>query len=159
MIRPEYILEIGTYTGYSAICLAQGLTEKGELHTIEINDELADFARKYFKKANLLDKIKLHIGDALKIASNLKVKFDLVYIDGDKKQYLDYYRTVFDLVNPGSYIIADNVLWGGKVVGDPELNDESTKGIIAFNEYVHQDTRVENVIIPIRDGLTVIRKK
>lgn len=159
MIRPRNILEIGTYTGYSAICLAQGLQEGGKLHTIEINDEQKDFIMSYFEKAGMMDKIELHIGNALEIIPTLNEKFELVFIDADKKEYLDYYLAVIDKVNPGGYIIADNVFWGGKVIKDPAENDEYTKGIMEFNDYVHNDPEVENVILPIRDGLMVLRKR
>ncbi|MGC9373941.1 MAG: O-methyltransferase [Bacteroidales bacterium] len=159
MIRPQKILEIGTYTGYSAICLAKGLQKNGVLHTIEINDELEHFIRKYLQKAGLEDIVKLHIGNALEIIPNLVETFDLVFIDGDKRQYSDYYHTLFDYVKPGGFILADNVLWSGKVIELESPDDEYTKGIFAFNELIAKDTRVEKVIIPLRDGLTLIRKK
>jgi len=159
MIRPEKILEIGTYTGYSAICLAKGLSKDGELHTIEINDELEDFIRKYLQKAGLKNIVNLHIGNALKVIPNLKETFDLVFIDGDKRQYSAYYNTLFDYVKPGGFILADNVLWSGKVIELESPDDEYTKGIFAFNELITKDTRVEKVIIPLRDGLALIRKK
>ena len=159
MIKPEKILEIGTYTGYSAICWAKGLKENGIIHTIEINDERKSIINKYFKKANVKSKIKLHIGDALKIIPTLDDNFDIVFIDADKPSYLKYYKLVINKVKKGAYIIADNVLWGGKVIEDKEITDESTKGIIEFNKYVKQDTNVENIILPIRDGIMLIRKK
>jgi predicted O-methyltransferase YrrM len=159
MIRPQKILEIGTYTGYSAICLAKGLQKNGVLHTIEINDELEHFIRKYIQKAGLENIIKLHIGNALEIISDLKESFDLAFIDGDKRQYSAYYHTLFDYVKPGGFILADNVLWSGKVIALESPDDEYTKGIFAFNELIANDNRVEKVIIPLRDGLTLIRKK
>jgi predicted O-methyltransferase YrrM len=159
MIRPQKILEIGTYTGYSAICLSKGLQKDGVLHTIEINDELEHFIRKYLQKANLENNIKLHIGNALKIIPDLEETFDLVFIDGDKRQYSEYYHTLFDYVKPGGFILADNVLWSGKVIKLESPDDEYTKGIFAFNELITKDNRVEKVIIPLRDGLTLIRKK
>lgn len=159
MIRPEKILELGTYTGYSAICLAKGLKENGNLHTIEINDELEDFILKYVKKAGLDHKIKLHSGDARKIVPQLNEHFDLVFIDADKREYLEYYNIVFDFVKPGGFILADNVLWSGKVIELESPDDEYTKGIFDFNEFIKNDSRVEKVILPLRDGLTLIRKK
>ncbi|MDY6801602.1 MAG: O-methyltransferase [Bacteroidota bacterium] len=159
MIRPQKILEIGTYTGYSAICLAKGLQKNGVLHTIEINDELEHFIRKYIQKAGLENKVKLHIGNALKIISDLEETFDLVFIDGDKRQYSEYYHTLFDYVKPGGFILADNVLWSGKVIELESPDDEYTKGIFTFNELITKDNRVEKVILPLRDGLTLIRKK
>lgn len=159
MIQPEKILELGTYTGYSAICLAKGLKENGKLHTIEINDELEDIITKYFEKAELTDKIKLHFGDARSIIPEIKEKFDLVFIDADKREYLDYYNLVLDFVKPGGFIFADNVLWSGKVIELEEPDDEYTKGIFDFNKFLKNDDRVEKVILPLRDGLTLIRKK
>lgn len=159
MIRPEKILELGTYTGYSAICLAKGLQEKGELHTIEINDELEDIITKYIEKADLTNKIKLHFGDAREIIPEINEQFDLVFIDADKREYLEYYNLVFDFVKPGGFILADNVLWNGKVIELDEPDDEYTKGIFDFNEFLKSDDRVEKVILPLRDGLTLIRKK
>ncbi|MEE4197525.1 MAG: O-methyltransferase [Bacteroidales bacterium] len=159
MIHPGRILEIGTYTGYSAICLARGLNDKGVLHTIEINDELECFIRKYLRKAKLEDRIKLHIGNALEIIPRISETFDLVFIDGDKREYLNYYQTIFNFVKPGGYILADNVLWSGKVIELETPDDDYTRGIFAFNEFIKKDPRVEKVILPLRDGLTLIRKK
>lgn len=159
MIQPQKILEIGTYTGYSAICLAKGLKNNGVLHTIELNDELEHFIRKYFKKAGLENQIKLHIGNALEIIPDIKEQFDLVFIDGDKREYLKYYHTVFKLVKTGGFILADNVLWSGKVIEQESPDDKYTRGILAFNEWIKNDSRVEKVILPLRDGLTLIRKK
>lgn len=159
MIRPSTILEIGTFTGYSTICLAKGLTGEGIMHTIEINDELEDFTTSWFVKAGLADKIKLHLGDALSIIPRLNYSFDLVFIDGEKNEYSAYYKLVFDKVRPGGFILADNVLWSGKVVTEAARPDGSTRGILEFNEMVLNDKRVEKVIFPLRDGLTIIRKK
>lgn len=158
LIRPERILEIGTYTGYSAICLAQGLNENGLLHTIDVNDELESIIRKYIDKAGLTNKISLHIGNALSIIPTLKETWDLVFIDADKENYLNYYHLVFNQVKPGRWIIADNVLWSGKVVDDNE-DDIETQAIRQFNEFIHADERVEHLLLPLRDGLMMIRKK
>lgn len=158
LIRPERILEIGTYTGYSAICLAQGLNENGLLHTIDVNDELESIIRKYVDKAGLANKISLHIGNALSIIPTLKETWDLVFIDADKENYLNYYHLVFNQVKPGGWIIADNVLWSGKVVDDNE-DDIETQAIRQFNEFIHADERVEHLLLPLRDGLMMIRKK
>jgi predicted O-methyltransferase YrrM len=159
MINPKKILELGTYTGYSAICLAKGLKEQGILHSIEINDELEDFILKYLRKANLEDKIKLHFGDARNIIPDINKQFDLVFIDADKREYVEYYNIVFDYVKAGGFILADNVLWSGKVINMETPDDEYTRGIIEFNELIKNDNRVEKVILPLRDGLTLIRKK
>ncbi len=159
MIHPSYILELGTYTGYSAICLAQGLQAKGVLHTIEINDELENFTKGFIQKSGLANKIKFHIGDAAEIIPQLPDNIDLVFIDADKRQYLDYYKLVIEKTRAGGFILADNVLWSGKVIENNNPNDEYTKGILEFNDFVHQDERVENVILPIRDGIMMLRKK
>ncbi|NJO87752.1 MAG: O-methyltransferase [Chloroflexia bacterium] len=159
MIRPSYILELGTYTGYSAICLAHGLQDNGILHTIEINDELESFTKTFIQKSGLGGKIKFHIGDAAEIIQQLPDNIDLVFIDADKRKYLDYYRLVIEKTRSGGFILADNVLWSGKVVETNNPNDEYTKGILEFNDFVHQDERVENVILPIRDGIMMLRKK
>jgi caffeoyl-CoA O-methyltransferase len=156
MIQPEAILEIGTYTGYSAICLAKGLKPGGKLHTIEINDELQPLIDKYIRKAGLQDTVILHTGDARKIIPSLEEEFDLVFIDGDKEQYLDYYKEVFRKTRTGGYIIADNVLWSGKVIAPSK--DKETNGIIEFNEFVKNDICIEKLILPFRDGLMLIRK-
>ncbi len=158
MIQPRYILEIGTYTGYSAICLAQGLQEKGEVHTIDINDELYEIAQKYFKKAGCLDSIKQYVGDAREVIKGLDYIYDLVYIDGDKKEYTEYYSLVVDKLRQGGMIIADNVLWSGKVA-DQKEHDKETEGVRKFNDLVNNDSRVEKVILPVRDGIMMIRKK
>ena len=159
MIKPENILEIGTYTGYSAICLAKGLKKNGKLDTIEINDELKIFINKYIAAAGLQDKITLYTGNALQIIPLLNKKYDLVFIDGDKKEYIDYYTTAFPFVKPGGFILADNVLWNGKVVGSPENKNKDTLGIMQFNDLVQQDQRAMNVMLPLRDGLMIIQKK
>ncbi|MDI3521060.1 MAG: caffeoyl-CoA O-methyltransferase [Anaerophaga sp.] len=159
MIRPKTVLEIGTFTGYSAICIARGIEKDAVLHTIERDDELESFIRHYIRKAALENKIVLHIGDALDKINNLNVTFDLVFIDGDKREYPAYYQAVMKKMNPGSYILADNILWNGKVVDADLKNDDYTRGIIDFNEMVKNDPRTEQVIIPIRDGLMLIRVK
>ncbi|MEZ5083886.1 MAG: O-methyltransferase [Bacteroidales bacterium] len=142
MIKPGLILEIGTFTGYSAVCLAQGLAENGVLHTIEINAELPDISSACFMKANVSDKILQHVGHALDIIPTLPDNFDLVFIDADKENYLNYYHLVFDKVKPGGFILADNVLWGGKVLENQTLMDKETQGIFLFNEFVKNDDRV-----------------
>ena len=159
MIGPANILELGTFTGYSAICLARGLKEGGKLVTIELDDELESIAQKYFKMAGVQDKIDQRIGSALEIIPTLAEKFDLVFIDADKREYLDYYNLVIGRLEPGSYILADNTLWSGKVLDEPCPDDHQTQGIIAFNEAIKKDHRVEKVILPLRDGMTLIRKK
>lgn len=159
MIQPKQILEVGTYTGYSGICLAQGLQLEGKLHTIDINEELEQMVRSFFNEAGLTDKINYYIGNALTIIPAIKENFDLVFIDADKKNYSAYYDLVFENVNSGGYIIADNVLWSGKVLDAAEKMDSDTKAIDAFNKKVHNDNRVEHMLLPIRDGLMIVRKK
>lgn len=156
MVRPQNILEIGTYTGYSAICLAQGLQENGTLFTIDINAELEEMCRRYFEEAQLTSKIDYRIGNALDIIPSIKEKFDLVFIDADKINYSKYYDLVFDQVRTGGFIIADNVLWSGKVC--QEKKDKDTAALHAYNEKIQADSRVENYLVPIRDGLMVARK-
>ncbi len=156
MMMPENILEIGTFTGYSAICLAKGLTKNGTLHTIEVNEEYSYIAQKYFNKSGLGEQIKQHIGDAKKIIPTFTGKFDLVFIDAGKKDYMDFYHLVFDKVKKGGCIIADNVLWSGKVL--EEETDSETNSIKRFNELIKHDNRVEKMMLPIRDGLFLIRK-
>lgn len=158
MLSPQRILEIGTYTGYSAICLARGLRPGGILTTIEVNDELRKTALRYFQKAKLHDQIQLINGDALDLIPGLTDTFDLVFIDANKDDYPDYYKLVFDKVRSGGYILVDNVLWGGKVLDD-SLSDPTTRTIDLFNKMIKEDRRVENIMFPIRDGLMVIRKK
>lgn len=159
MIRPKAILEIGTYTGYSAICLAEGLSKEGKIHTLELDPELEKIANKYFKKAGVDKQIVQYFGDALEIIPSLDILFDLVFIDADKNNYANYYRLIFDKVRSGGYILVDNVLWSGKVIEPLKKGDKDTLGIIEFNTLVQQDERVENVLLPIRDGLMLIRKK
>lgn len=159
MIRPTTILELGTFTGYSAICLAKGLREGGKLITIEIDDELEMLAQKYFKKARIEDKVEQRIGSALEIIPTLNESFDLVFMDADKREYQKYYQLLIDKMPSGAYLIADNTLWSGKVLDKPKPDDGQTHGILEFNTYVKNDSRVEKVILPLRDGMTVIRKK
>ncbi|HDR88699.1 MAG TPA: O-methyltransferase [Bacteroidetes bacterium] len=159
MIRPKTILEIGTYTGYSALCLARGLKKGGKLHTIEKNDELEDLIRSFFTRSPMGRHIHLHMGDALDIIPRLKEPFDLVFIDGEKAEYPAYYRQVLPRVKPGGYILADNLLWNGKVTHPPRSRDRSTRGILEFARMVRNDDGVQNVLFPVRDGLMVIRKK
>ncbi|WP_159518640.1 O-methyltransferase [Sunxiuqinia indica] len=158
MLQPKQILEIGTFTGYSAICLAKGLAEGGQLHTIEINDELESMALKYFQKAGLATKIIQHIGDAEIVIPSLSEQFNLVFIDGDKREYSSYFDLVIDKVPSGGVIIADNILWSGKVTEQPDPNDQQTIGILEFNQKIKNDPRVSQTIIPLRDGLMLIRK-
>lgn len=159
MIQPENILEIGTFTGYSAICLAKGMQKGGKLITIEIDDELESIATKYFEKASVKESIDQRIGSALNIIPTLNKSFDLVFIDADKREYSEYYKLVFDKVASGGYIIVDNTLWSGKVLETPAPDDNFTKSIIEFNTLIKNDKRVEKVILPLRDGMTIIRKK
>lgn len=159
MIKPKTILEIGTYTGYSAICMAEGLQDGGKLHTIDINEELESMVKKYIEKAGLKDTIINYIGNAVEIIPTLKERFDIVFIDADKTNYSNYYDIVFDRVNTGGYIIADNVLWSGKVADGKKNTDPDTQAMIAYSEKIQNDTRVQNVLFPIRDGLMIARKK
>lgn len=158
MIKPENVLEIGTYTGYSALCFAEGLREGGKVITIDVNEELEDLVREYIDKAGMNDKIDYRIGDATEIIPILNEQFDIVFIDADKKNYCNYYDLVFDKVKKGGYIIADNVLWSGKVLEDYETLDRETKVIMDYNNKVHNDDRVQEVLLPIRDGLMIARK-
>ncbi|NQY67480.1 MAG: O-methyltransferase [Flavobacteriales bacterium] len=158
MIKPKSILEIGTYTGYSAICLVEGLQENGVLHTIESNEELESVFTKYFKEANLQDMIKSYIGTALDIIPTIKGQFDLIFIDADKSNYSNYFNITIDKLNVGGYIIADNVLWSGKVISPKDELDSETLAIVNFCELVANDSRMEQVLFPIRDGLLVCRK-
>ena len=159
MIRPKRALEIGTYAGYSALCLAEALDDDAVLHTIEINDELEDFIRGYFNQSEFGSKIKLHIGDAFDIIPKLDETFDLVFIDGDKREYSKYFDLVFDKVSPGGFIIADNTLWDGKVLHRPHPNDEQTIGILQFNDMIAKNTETEKIILPLRDGMTIVYKR
>ncbi len=158
MIRPQNILEIGTYTGYSALCLAEGLSDDGRLITIDINEELENFVRKYLSQSDISHKIDYRIGNALEIIPTLDITFDLVFIDADKMNYANYYDLVFDKVRSGGYILSDNVLWSGKVA-DSTKKDKDTLNLRAYNQKLHDDSRVENILLPIRDGLSIIRKK
>lgn len=165
MVRPQRILEIGTFTGYSALCMAGGMDEAGELHTIEVDDELQPMAQSFFDRSLHGKKIRLHIGSALDIAPTMSTPFDLVFIDGDKREYPAYYRMLMGddgtapLVHSGSVLIADNILWSGKVVQPVAHNDHHTQALLDFNRTIAEDPRVENVIVPIRDGLNLIRVK
>lgn len=159
MIRPQRILELGTFSGYSALCLAEGMPETAELHTIEVNDEQEDFTRPWLEQSPWADRIHLHIGDAMDIVPTLGGQFDLIYIDADKRHYADYYRLVMPYLNNGGFIVADNTLWDGHVVDPEHQHDTQTQGILAFNDLVAQDMQVEKVILPLRDGLTLIRKR
>lgn len=160
MIRPKRVLELGTFSGYSALSMAEGLEDGAELHTFEIFDEQEDFLRPWFEKSNYADKIHLHIGDALQLVPQMNEEWDMVFIDADKRQYTDYYEMVLPLVRPGGYIIADNTLWYGRVTEtNTRESDRQTLNIKAFNDLVAKDDRVEKVIVPVRDGLTLIRKK
>lgn len=159
MIKPKRILEIGTYTGYSAICLAEGLIENGKLHTIDINEELEDMVNKYIAEANLMAKIEMHVGNAMEIVPTLKEDWDLVFIDADKENYSNYFELVIENLKPGAFIIADNVLWSGKVTEPIDAKDEETQALADFNKKMQEDKRVENVLFPVRDGLMVCRVK
>lgn len=158
MLQAKRILEIGAYTGYATLCLAEALPEDGEIYTIERDDELEDFIRKQFDLSDFKSKIHLYIGDALEIIPQLEGNFDLVFIDADKRLYSKFYDLVFDKVNPGGVILADNTLWNGKVLEESHPNDKQTAGIVDFNKKIKQDTRIEKVILPLRDGLTIIYK-
>ena len=159
MIRPRRILEIGTYTGYSALCLAEGLTDDGRLITIDHNEELESFARSYWQQSSLNNKIDLRIGVAADIIPTLDETFDLVFIDADKRNNSRYFDLIFDKLRPGGLLLADNVLWSGKVVGEVNPADQDTAAVLAFNQKIQTDPRVENVLLPIRDGIMMIRKR
>lgn len=160
MIRPRQVLEIGTYSGYSALCMAEGLPPGGMLHTFEINDEQEDFTRPWLEGSPYAEKIRFYIGDALELVPRLGLTFDLAFIDGDKRKYADYYEMVLPRLSSGGYIIADNTLWDGHVLEEhPHSADLQTIRIKAFNDLVAADSRVEKVILPLRDGLTIIRKR
>lgn len=158
MIRPKNILEVGTFSGYSAICMAEGLPEGGRLYTYEINDEMEDFTRPWIEGSAVSDKIEFIIGDANVEAPKLGIEFDMAFIDGDKRTYLETYETVLRLLRPGGFILADNTLWDGHVLEIPKPTGRQTQGIEDFNDYIARDKRVERVILPLRDGLTIIRK-
>ncbi len=157
LIRPLNILEIGTYTGYSALCLCEGIQENGMLHTIDIKEELVDFQRKYFDKSPWGNQIVQHLGEAIAIIPTLELKFDLVFIDADKENYIHYFEMIVPKMNKGGIILSDNVLWSGKVLEPLQPNDLSTKIILEYNQLLRNDPRVETVLLPIRDGLTVSR--
>ena len=157
LIRPNTILEIGTYTGYASLCLCEGLQENGQLHTIDIKEELVDFQRKYFDKSPWGNQIFQHLGEAISIIPNLDMKFDLVFIDADKENYINYFEMIVPRMNKGGIILSDNVLWSGKVLEPLQKNDSSTEILIKYNELLKNDPRVETVLLPIRDGLTVSR--
>lgn len=159
MIRPKNILEVGTFSGYSAICMAEGLDEGGKVWTFEINDEMEDFTRPWIENSPVANKIDFRIGDANIEAPKLGVTFDLAFVDGDKRTYVETYEMVLSILRPGGYIIADNTLWDGHVTDPAYDHDHQTQGIRQFNDHVAADNRVEQVIVPLRDGLTLIRKK
>ena len=159
LIRPKVILEIGTYTGYSALCLAEGLDQKGVLHTIDINEELLDFQRSYFDKSDYGSQIFQHLGPAVDIIPTLDNTFDLVFMDADKPNYINYFNQIIDKLNPGGVILSDNVLWSGKVIEALDPNDLSTKIVLDYNKLLKEDPRLETVLLPIRDGLTVSIRK
>ena len=159
MVRPKNILEVGTFSGYSAICLAEGLEEGGMVYTFEINDEQEDFTRPWIEQSAVADKIRFIIGDAMTEAPKLGVQFDMAFVDGDKRTYMESYEMVLSLLRPGGFILADNTLWDGHVVDHAYDKDKQTHGIEAFNDFVAHDPRVERVMLPLRDGLTLIYKK
>ena len=159
MIRPQRILEVGTFSGYSALCMAEGLEEDGKVYTFEINDEQEDFTRPWIEKSPVADKIEFIIGDAISEAPKLGIDFDMAFIDGDKRTYVETYEMVLQILRPGGFILADNTLWDGHVTDPAYDKDHQTLGIRRFNDHIAQDNRVEQVILPLRDGLTLIRKK
>ena len=159
MIRPRRILEVGTFSGYSALCMAEGLEEGGKVYTFEINDEQEDFTRPWIEGSPMADKVEFIIGDAIKEAPKLGLEFDMAFIDGDKRTYVETYEMVLKILRPGGFILADNTLWDGHVTDPAYDRDHQTQGIRRFNNHIAQDTRVEQVILPLRDGLTLIRKK
>jgi len=159
LVNPKNILEIGTYTGYSALCLAEGMQTSGELHTIDIDEELYSFQRNYFDKSGFGQQIYQHLGNALDIIPKLNKSFDLVFIDADKENYSNYFNCVIEKLNSGGVIISDNVLWSGKVIETLQPDDFSTKALIEYNSLLKNDERIETVLLPIRDGLTISRKK
>ena len=157
ILNPKHILELGTYTGYATLCLAEGLKSDGTIDTIDINEELEDIQQKYFGASEFKDQIIQHIGNALDIVPTLNKKFDLVFIDADKENYINYWYLIVPMMNKGGIILSDNVLWSGKVLEDVQKNDKSTPILLAYNKMVNEDPRVETVLLPIRDGLTVSR--
>ena len=156
--NPKYILELGTFTGYATLCLAEGVQKDGEVHTIDVNEELVDFQRKYFDKSGYGHQIFQHLGSALEVIPQLDLMFDLVFIDADKPNYVNYFHAIIDKLNPGGIILSDNVLWHGKVVEPLDAKDTSTKAVLDYNTLLKNDPRIETVLLPIRDGLTVSRK-
>ncbi|WP_411767903.1 O-methyltransferase [Winogradskyella sp. A3E31] len=158
LVNPTYILELGTFTGYSTLCLAEGLTENGIIHTIDINEELEPIQSKYFNKSKYQKQIQQHVGNALDIIPTLNSNFDLVFIDADKTNYVNYFHLIIDKLNTGGIILSDNVLWHGKVVEPLKEKDVSTKAVLDYNALLKDDSRVESVVLPIRDGLTISRK-
>ena len=159
MIRPQRILEVGTFSGYSALCMAEGLSDGGKVYTFEINDEQEDFTRPWIEGSPVADKVKFIIGDAITEAPKLGIEFDMAFIDGDKRTYVETYEMVLNILKPGGFILADNTLWDGHVTDPAYDRDHQTQGIRRFNDHIAQDARVEQVILPLRDGLTLIRKK
>ncbi|MCM4160032.1 O-methyltransferase [Antarcticibacterium flavum] len=159
IINPQHILELGTYTGYSALCLAEGLKEGGELHTIDINEELTDIQKKYFDLSDYKDRIHQHLGPALEIIPSINIKFDLVFMDADKPNYPAYLDLIIDKINPGGVLLTDNVLWSGKVVEEIKADDISTLALVEYNKRIAEDPRVETIMLPIRDGLSITRVK
>jgi predicted O-methyltransferase YrrM len=159
LVQPKTILEIGTYTGYSALCLAEGLRPDGQLHTLDNNEELVDFQRKYFERSPYHPQIHQHLGNALDLLPKIDAKFDLVFIDADKSNYSNYFRLIIDKMNPGGVILSDNVLWSGKVVEALDPKDIDTAALLAYNKLLCEDPRLETVLLPIRDGLTLSRVK
>lgn len=157
LVNPKTILEIGTYTGYASLCLAEGIQHGGELHTIDINEELVDFQRKYFDRSNYGNRIVQHLGSAIEVIPTLDLKFDLVFIDADKPNYCNYFNLIIDRMNKGGIILSDNVLWSGKVIEELKEDDESTKVLLEYNKLLKEDSRVETVLLSVRDGLTVSR--
>ncbi len=158
MLRPRRVLELGTFTGYSTLCIAEGMPADGELHTVEIDDEMEDELLERFARSEAASRIHLHIGDALEVVPSLGADWDMVFIDANKRHYCEYFEMLLPLVKPGGYILADNSLWGGKVIETPAPTDPQSRGIMRFNDLVARDSRVETAIIPIRDGLTILRK-
>ena len=159
LISPKSILELGTFTGYSTLCLAEGLDKNGIIHTIDINEELEDFQRKYFNKSGFGNQIVQHIGNAIDIIPNIKEEFDIIFIDADKPNYSNYFHLVIDKLKSGGILLSDNVLWHGKVVEKLNPKDISTKSVLEYNNLLKNDNRIETIVLPIRDGLTISRKK
>ncbi len=158
LIQPKSILELGTFTGYATLCLAEGITKNGEIHTIDVNEELVDFQRKYFDKSDYGHQIHQYLGSAIHILPKLNQTFDLVFIDADKPNYVNYFHLIIDKLNTGGIIISDNVLWHGKVIEKLDPKDKSTKALLDYNKLLKEDPRIETVLLPIRDGLTISRK-